>query len=733
MVSTKARPLQAHARALIQTAKHAIRDVYDAVVELVTNADDRYQILKQEGRIEIEVERRRGKTASILRVRDFADGMDSVTMEKKLSALGGRDSGLAEGEEVRGTHSRGAKDVAALGRVVFESIAQDGRYHRCEISPFLDYIPHESESVTAALRRGIRVPRGTGTLVTIELDDTQRVPQHDNLRDQIERLVSLREILADDRRKLVLRDLGKDREDTLRQPRIEGTERVKETLSIPGYPKASAKLVIMRARQPFERDPDRFRLGGILIESKHAVHEATLFDPGLESDPHALWFYGRLKCSYIDDLCNDFDERFESKCPPVETNPTYLLDPSRRSGLTREHPFVKALFGEVLKRFRPLVEEERKRREAERASIESEATRKRLNALEKAAVDFLHDFGEEDDVSRDPDDTHSESRFMDRGYALSPPFAQMIVGHSRFFWFSVRQEAFPELEVGSTIQIECLSPDVQADKKFSGLEPHPTREGVLRTIWKVKAVAATAATGVRVRVGPITAETAVEILVSEADRYADVTELRFSSKRYRIRTDQNQKKIRILAPLHLVDRATPIQVTVDAANFEISGQQLLKRDEPRQIALCDLAVRSDGREVAGTLKAKMNGHEATATISTVTPPGAGLSIKLEDIAHGNQRYRWRKNVLEIAARHPALKRYLGEKQEGQESRHFRVLVAEVVAEAVCARLVGQVVQANPEEYEDADWDQYYADYTKYLTRFLPIAHKLQVPDPRTSG
>jgi hypothetical protein len=234
-----------------------------------------------------------------------------------------------------------------------------------------------------------------------------------------------------------------------------------------------------------------------------------------------------------------------------------------------------------------------------------------------------------------------------------------------------------------------------------------------------------------VRVGPITAETAIEILDSEADRYADVTEMRFSSKRYSIRTDQNQKRIRILAPLRLVDKNTPIQVTVDAPNFVISGQQTLRRDETLQVAMCELSVRSDGREVTGTLKAKMNGHEASATISTVTPPGAGLSIKLEDIDLGNQRSRWRKNVLEIAARHPALKRYLGAKEEkfsGQESKHFRVLVAEVVAEAVCARLLGQIVQANPGEYEDADWDQYYADYTKFLTRFLPIAHKLQVPD-----
>jgi hypothetical protein len=99
----KIRPLQAHTRALIQVAKHAVHDVYDAITELVTNADDRYQVLKRNGVIEIEVERRRGKKPNILRVRDFADGMNATTMEKKLSFLGGRDSGLDKGELVRGT------------------------------------------------------------------------------------------------------------------------------------------------------------------------------------------------------------------------------------------------------------------------------------------------------------------------------------------------------------------------------------------------------------------------------------------------------------------------------------------------------------------------------------------------------------------------------------------------------------------------------------------------------
>jgi hypothetical protein len=59
METVKTKPVEATRRALIQNAKLAIRDAYDAIVELVTNADDRYQLLGIPGRIEIEVERHR--------------------------------------------------------------------------------------------------------------------------------------------------------------------------------------------------------------------------------------------------------------------------------------------------------------------------------------------------------------------------------------------------------------------------------------------------------------------------------------------------------------------------------------------------------------------------------------------------------------------------------------------------------------------------------------------------
>ena len=290
-----------------------------------------------------------------------------------------------------------------------------------------------------------------------------------------------------------------------------------------------------------------------------------------------------------------------------------------------------------------------------------------------------------------------------------------------------RHRAFPIDAILQPVE----SDELETSKVYCGLEPHPTREGVLRAVWKITAVKPTEASGVRVRVGSITAESIVEVLESEADRYRHVNEFCFSKKRYEMRIDQKRKKVRLLAPISLVREPTQFTIDSDSRHFKFSGKTLLQPKPELGVSLCDVNLRCDGTEGDAVLIAKLGKLEARSRVFSHKPLGIDLSIKLEDIDLGNQRYRWRQNVLEIAGRHPSLRRYLGEKERGfpgQESKHFRILIAEVVADAVCALLVRRSVQANPEEYEDADWDAFYAQYSKYMTRFLPIAHRLQCPE-----
>jgi hypothetical protein len=66
---------------------------------------------------------------------------------------------------------------------------------------------------------------------------------------------------------------------------------------------------------------------------------------------------------------------------------------------------------------------------------------------------------------------------------------------------------------------------------------------------------------------------------------------------------------------------------------------------------------------------------------------------------------------------------------GQDKAQFRVLLAEIVAYAVCEKVLGQNVERNPDDYRDADLDTYLAARDELVTRFLPIAHESQLPKP----
>jgi hypothetical protein len=715
-----------------QNAQMAVRDVYDAVVEVVTNADDRYQVLRRDGRIEIEVERRRKESSSTLRVRDFADGMTAEVMKSKLAKLGGRISGLAEGESVRGTNSRGAKDIAVLGGVVFESIAADGRYHRCEISPQGQFtLADPSPRATERHRDSIGIPEGTGTVVTVSVDpNVTSVPQHETMRDQLASLIPLRDILSSPQRTVTLLDVNKQRKEMITAHEVQGREVLKERILVPGYPEIEAKLVVKRASDRFEPGKAKFRRGGIAIKSSHAIHEATLFAPEFEHDPHAAWFFGRLTCEGIDRLGNDYDERFEKGKKPTADNPRPVLDPMR-TGLSREHPFVKALFGEALKRFRPLVDAERRQADSTKPRIESDQTRKRLRSLEKEATKFIDRYLDEDETPRDADDKNSDNHLRGRGFSFSPPFAQIVVEHKARFWLNISSSAFPELAVGDPAELTCSSSELICDRRVVLLEQHPKQEGILRAVWSVKAVAVTPAIEVAARAGSVVGTSTVEVLQTEREKFAWVTELCLDAKRYQVRVGSS-RTVRLLAPFPgVISAATDVEVHCSDKSFSISGEKVLRPRPELGVAVCKLRLTGEKPDKKALVTLKVVDKKCEAEVVSRDPLGTSISIKLENVDHVNQRSRWRGAVLEIAAKHPSVSRYLGPFPDfaGQEERHFRVLLAEIVAEAVCSLLISKNAESRPGEYAEYDWDAYYADYTKLMTEFLPIAHESQVKDP----
>ena len=726
---SESRFIEADPRYLMQGAKLAISDIYDAITELTTNSDDRYQVLETFGRIEIEIARKRGVSMGTLKIRDFADGMTTEAMKKKLSRVGGRVSGLESGKAVRGTNARGAKDVAALGNVTFQSIAVDGKFHQCAISQIFKFTVEQPAEASDEVRNALGISAGTGTVVTIELIDEVQVPRHDTLCDRLADLVPLRDIFSNPQRKVIVIDKNGERTKQIVSHVVLGVERLAKTIRIPGY-EFTAKLTIKRAAKPFERAANKFRRGGILIKSQHAVHEVTLFDSALENDIHAQRFFGRLSCPGIDTLWNDYDDRFDKELPFDSANPKPVIDPSRKSGLTHDHPFVIALRGEVLKQLRPLVEEERRQAEAQSVAIENKQTRRRLNELELKASEFLRDHAAEDDATSNSDHSAPSLKLKQKGFSLTPPFAQMVVGDLLHCSFQVAQEHFPEFERGTAVAIECLSASVECDSGICIMETHPTRAGILSARFKISAISPTAATGIRVRSGRLLEETMIEVLATAAERYAHVTSLQFERQRYSGTCGTKRKKVRILAPLSLCNVPTDIQLTTSSSKFAVPSKVTLSPSAELGVAIAELTIKLPEDEAVTLLTATCLGQKPTAELIALRSSGDAITITLENLDYGPSRYRKKNNVIQIATKHPSLKRYLGDFPEfiGQDKPHFRVLVAEIVADAVCTEIVSRNGQLHPENYVNADWDQYYAEWSDLMTRFLPIAHRTQV-DP----
>lgn len=198
-----------------QNMERAMRGKIErGLVELITNSDDSYRDLEDigkqvSGKIRIEVERRKKGQSNTVIVRDRAGGMNRAEIYKKLGELGKRTSGFEKGKARRGLHGRGARDVAAFGTVHYESI-KEGEYNHLIIPPSLTCSFKEpSKKATQEVRKNLGIPKGNGTVVTIEVEKRFKIPQHGKtLLENFHRYYSLRDILSNPARKVTIVDLN---------------------------------------------------------------------------------------------------------------------------------------------------------------------------------------------------------------------------------------------------------------------------------------------------------------------------------------------------------------------------------------------------------------------------------------------------------------------------------------------------------------------------------------------
>ena len=722
-------------RGFSQDAQEAMRsDIYRALVELITNSDDSYARLesregrRMNGRIRIEIERRQHSNWTLI-VRDRAEGMSDKEMKEKLTPIGGQTSEFDSGANVRGLLGRGGRDVAAFGPVTWDSI-KDGRHSRLLLEPNGDYVLYESEKATPQVRRPLRIPRGNGTVVTVDVDKNYRYPQHKKLCEKLPLYCSLRDIMSDRNRRLILFDLkNKDHKgDRLLYSRPEGELRIDEEIVIPKYPDATARLQIWQHPTRFDENKrDSFRENGIVVKSRRAIHEITLF--GLESDPYAEWFFGRLECPYIDTLVNEYDHRFTERESHPDTNPTRLIS-RHRDGLDNEHPFTKALFRAAQELLELLVEQEKQADEERHKRIESKETRERLTKLANAARKFMREkmkeFDEEFDLAEvvGPDGLIPDLAIIPAGCRISPGDTKTLSVLSRRD-LSADQRVTLSLQPGAT-GIRVLATHVP-------LEPDDQIEDSLRGTFKIKAIA-DEGSGVIVarRDG---AQAVADIRVAEQEMEIPTPQaLAFERERYDIVRGKT-KQIRVLAPTSLLKKeGTTVHITSTNQHIVVKHHKVgFKASGNGKYAVAVTQVEGRQLDARGTLHATLGSARTAVPVRVVQTRSAGPPLEFE---LANEDFGWQRAVwdppdgylLKIAVRHESVSRYLGSRRDGypgKDEPHFRVLLAEIIAAAVCQQLLVKKMKKK-QKYgpdEDLDVDAFYAEHLRLMGQFLPIAHR----------
>ncbi len=119
-----------------------------------------------------------------------------------------------------------------------------------------------------------------------------------------------------------------------------------------------------------------------------------------------------------------------------------------------------------------------------------------------------------------------------------------------------------------------------------------------------------------------------------------------------------------------------------------------------------------------------------------------IEIRLVEEDLGNFRAAWavldgKPNQLKISVKHESIKRYLGKAPDfkGQNELHFRLLLAELVAESICRKSLTYETQQHSWEFRWADMrddskiaDDVIGHLQKRIREFVSTAHKIMLSD-----
>jgi hypothetical protein len=312
-----------------------IKTTEDALIELITNCNDAYTKggITVNKLIGIEF-----KSPNQLRVYDNAIGLTAQELHDCFLQVGK----YTTTEAARGFFSRGAKDISAIGDIYFDAI-KDGKRSQCFLnSDAYGKISIVDEPVTEELRQQLKIP-ANGLSVTIKLLPNFITKNPSDEAESISKNGILRDIVMDPEVDLYYSHIAEDDSEMFRRRLLfsypEGELLLDLTYNVPNYPDTPARFVVYKSKHSIPQPrKENEMIFGFLLKSNTTVYENSTIDSRFRWNPYMNWIYGYLQCDKIHDMLISFD-----KNGATAGNPMPIIDPSRLTGLNKEHPFVDAL------------------------------------------------------------------------------------------------------------------------------------------------------------------------------------------------------------------------------------------------------------------------------------------------------------------------------------------------------------------------------------------------------
>jgi len=344
-------------RMIKQMADSTIRNVIDAVVELVTNCDDNYISTEEtgvitSGKIDIHITRKSGRCSS-LKVTDEGTGMDYRVLQNAIE-FGGNTSGFKEGKTVRGFLGRGLKEsIIALGKGTVYTLNEGILscvviyYHEEDKKAVYELsVPVANLTLEELQEFGFTATSGTIVSIDISNESKSSINSRETFITHMQNHYALRDILSSEKRTAQLHYSEPESRDKysittqLTYSYPQGKKIINEIRKIDGY---DTFFEISESSEQLDSPNNSWGNAGLLIKTEGAILDNQLF--GFETDPLALNLFGEIVAPGIASKIREGDESI------IDLN---------RGGLAWQHPFnknVKEVAAELIRKY---IEEKRK-------------------------------------------------------------------------------------------------------------------------------------------------------------------------------------------------------------------------------------------------------------------------------------------------------------------------------------------------------------------------------------